>query len=144
MVRLIGIATIFVVVLLSTSFSACNSEPGEILVNFLYDWDEAFSQAGTDNKPIMIDFYTELCPPCKRLDSNTYTDEELSTYLNSSFVCVKINSDKSSLSDTYNIDKVPTIVITSPSGEEIGRFVGYKSADDYQQEIQDIISQWEQ
>ena len=148
MVRLPGKAALLIMVLLigigAANCSLLNGGTGESKVNFLYDWNEALSRAQAENKPIMINFYTDTCPACEKLDSNTYSDEELGDFLNDNFVCLKSNTLKSNLYQNYsNIEYVPTIVFASPDGTEIDRMVGYRSASAFYQDAQEVLSQWE-
>jgi len=117
---------------------------GESKVDFIYDWDEAQERAQAENKPIMINFYTDTCPACDRLDSNTYSDDELSAFLNTNFICLKSNMTKDTLYKNYsNVEYVPTIIFTSLDGTEIYRMVGYRNADSFYQRAQEVLSQWE-
>jgi thiol:disulfide interchange protein len=118
-------------------------ETSESKVNWLYDWNEALSKAQNEDKPIMIDFYADWCVPCKRLDSDTYSDEALSAFLNDNFVSLKSNIAKSDLCANYDITAIPTIVFVSPEGTEIGRRVGYRTPAQFYQDVQAILSQWQ-
>jgi len=134
---------VLALLLISTANCALTGETSESKVNWLYDWNEALDKAQNENKPIMIDFYSDRCPPCKRLDSDTYSDENLSAFLNDSFVSLKSDVDKSNLHRNYpNIKYIPTIVFTSPEGTEIGRMIGYRPPDQFYQDTQAILSQW--
>jgi len=135
-----------VLVLLLIGAANCTIREGETSeskVNWLYDWNEALSKAQNEHKPIMIDFYADWCVPCKRLDSDTYSDEALGAFLNDNFVSLKSNVDKSNLGKNYGITAIPTIVFVSPEGTEIGRRVGYRTPDQFYQDVQAILSQWE-
>jgi thiol:disulfide interchange protein DsbD len=131
-----------VLALLLTSASNCTTKKAESKVNWLYDWNEALGKAQNENKPIMIDFYADWCTPCKRLDSDTYSDEALGAFLNDNFVSLKSNVDKSDLYGNYDITAIPTIVLVSPEETEIGRIRGYEPPDQFYQDVQAILSQW--
>jgi thiol:disulfide interchange protein len=143
----LGIPILLVLVLaLLLSAANCNIRQGETSeskVNWLYDWNEALGKAQNEDKPIMIDFYADWCVPCKRLDSDTYSDEALSAFLNDNFVSLKSNVDKSNLGGNYGITAIPTVVFVSPEGTEIGRRVGYRTPAQFYQDAQAILSQWQ-
>ena len=39
--------------------------------------DSAFAIASKSNKIIMIDFMAEWCPPCKKMDNNTFSNTNI-------------------------------------------------------------------
>lgn len=133
-----------VLALLLINAASCSSkdDAGESTVNWLYDWQEAFIKAEKENKPLMINFYGDRCPGCTYLDSRTFSDEELSAFLNDSFVPLKSNVGKSSLHENYHIQILPTVVFASPQGTEIARLVGYRGPDKFEQEAQVVLSWW--
>jgi len=128
------------VLITAASCTATSGETVESKINWLYSWSEALSEAQVENKPIMIDFYTEWCSPCKQLDSDTFSDDDLGTFLNNNFVNLKSNAGESNLYINYSIDQVPTVVFTSPEGEEIGRMTGYRPPGQFYQDMQAILS----
>ena len=111
-----GKAALLLVVLALILITAANcdaekDEPSESKINWLYDWDEALDKAKDENKLIMIDFYSDWCIPCKQLDSETFSDEELSAFLNDNFICLKSNVDEDSLHENYGIPYLPVLRI---------------------------------
>ena len=65
-----------------------------------YDFKEAYEIAQRENKIILIDFYTDWCGWCKKMDKNTYTDQKIIEMLNQGFVAVKINPEKDGYIET--------------------------------------------
>jgi thiol:disulfide interchange protein len=111
-----------------------SSECGESKVDWASSLDEALAMARSDNKAVMIDFYADWCQPCKKMDCETYTDEELGAFVNENFAPLKVNVDRSSLGSDYNVEYLPTILFLSPDGTQIGQakqywIVGYRSAE---------------
>jgi thioredoxin-related protein len=114
-------------------------------VDWLYDWQEARSVAQAENKPIMVNFYTDVCPQCARLDQNAFTNEALTDFLNENFVNVKINPSKPGMRNVgefYGVRFVPTNLFTGPNGREFGRTVGYRDADKYRSEAVAMLNRW--
>jgi len=141
--RIILLAVLVGVFLVGGAACVTGTETGDSLVNWVYSWEAASERAQNENKPVMISFYTDLCPTCEALDSHTYTDATLAAFLNENVVPLKINAGRSALSNRYRIDKVPTIVFASPDGTAIGGFVGYRDPAEFQQETEAVLSQWE-
>jgi|GEM_PF-985859 thiol-disulfide isomerase/thioredoxin len=100
-------------------------------IRWLTDWDAAMAEAKTAGKAIMINFYTDVCPACRMLDENTFTDTDVGVFLNENFINVKNNAGESSLSSRYGIRGVPTTIFTTPDGEELGRIIGYYPPDEF-------------
>ncbi len=117
-------------------------------VKWLYDSDEALSRAQAANKPIVINFYTDICPACRLMDQTTFVNGNVTRLLNERFLCLKSNSGKTSLHQTYGIGAVPTTVFTTPDGYqkryEIVRIVGAAPADRFYQLAQAVLERWEQ
>ena len=79
--------------LLFTTF--CNAQQSSELhgvVNWL-TIEEAMAKYKEVPKPLIIDFYTDWCGWCKRMDKTTYSDENTANYLNSYFYPVKFNAE---------------------------------------------------
>jgi thiol:disulfide interchange protein len=141
--KVVLLVALVALLLISAAGCVINSGGAESKVNWLYNMDDALSRAQSENKPIMIDFYADWCAPCKRLDSDTYSDDALSAFLNENFVCLKINVDKNrTLASNYKIVSIPAIVFVSLGGMEIGRWVGFTTPDRFYQDAQAKLSQW--
>ena len=95
-------------------------------------YDEGMKIAQDQNKPVMIDIYTDWCKYCKELDRVVYTDSDVIN-LADKFVCIKFNADKRrDLAAKYNSPTptnprpgVPAIVFLRSDGTEVYR-TGYK------------------
>jgi len=59
-----------------------------------FSFDEGMLKAKEENKLLLVDFYTDWCVWCKRMDSDTYSDERVINFLNSNFILVKLNPEK--------------------------------------------------
>src|SRR5687767_13838353 len=50
-------------------------------------------QASRQNKLVLVDVYTDWCGWCKKLDKDTYSDPSVISFLNSGFVCLKVDAE---------------------------------------------------
>lgn len=73
--------------------------------------DENFQQdvvEASRNRPILVDFSTEWCIPCKLLDPIL---KEVAEELKDSAVIGKVDTDKNVIGFRFAVDKLPTIFI---------------------------------
>ena len=62
------------------------------------DWqrlDKALALAKDAGKLIIVNFYTDWCPNCRRMNEKTYRDEGVLKQLSKSFIPVKLNAESS-------------------------------------------------
>ncbi len=57
--------------------------------------DKALALAKDSGKLIIVNFYTDWCPNCKRMNEKTYRDEGVLKQLSKSFISVKLNAESS-------------------------------------------------
>src|SRR5271156_3258168 len=55
-------------------------------VTWRYDYNAARKEAEDKNRPLIIDFGTEDCVWCKRLDASTFHDATVASMLNEKFI----------------------------------------------------------
>ncbi len=109
------------------------------------NWDKVIESSLENNKMVMIYFYTDVCPSCRKLERGALADGEVNSFLCQNFLTVKSNSNKSSLSTYFDgIRYVPTVVFMTPDGFEIGdsRMVGAKSSSAFLERITRLQDFW--
>lgn len=57
--------------------------------------DNALALAKASGKHIVINFYTDWCPNCRRMNERTYRDDEVLKQLQQAFIPVKLNAESS-------------------------------------------------
>lgn len=111
-------------------------------VEWQTSYDEALKTAVSENKPVMIDFYTGWCGWCKKLDKETYRNKEV-VELSKNFVCLKIDAEKESqLAYRYAVRGFPTVIFTDVSGTVIGGGAGYRNADMMASEMKSALAKF--
>lgn len=108
------------------------------------DWKSASAAARKANKPIMIDFYTDWCGWCKKLDKDTYSDQRVAELLKKNFVALKLNAEKSGrqLAQKYRVTGYPTILFVNAEGQVIDRIGGYKPPKPFADDLKRILERW--
>lgn len=97
-------------------------------------WSEALAQAKMENKPIFLDIYASWCGPCKRLKAYTFSDKEVGTYYNQSFINVAYDGEKGegiSLAQKFGLTSYPSLFFFDSSGKPIAKSEGYHDSDDF-------------
>lgn len=96
-------------------------------------FDEALTAAKAEGKLVFIDFYTSWCGPCKRLAREVFPTKEVGDYLNSNFVCLKLDAEKegAELATKFKVTGYPTLVVVGTDGEAISSTSGYKAGQEF-------------
>jgi len=55
-------------------------------------WEEAASRSQKANKKFLVDVYTDWCGWCRKMDANTFGQEEIAKYVNEHFYAIKLNA----------------------------------------------------
>lgn len=103
-------------------------------------FDEACTAAKAEGKQVFIDFYTDWCGPCKRMAAQVLPTKEVGDYLNSHFVCLKVNAEKEDgpqLAKRYEVHAYPTFCVIDPAtGDKVGDFAGYREGREFISKIE--------
>src|SRR5437870_4796216 len=113
---------------LATCFLLSSVAPGPAQeVEWRTDYAAARKEASDKNLPLVIDFSTENCFYCKRLDATTFREPAISTLMNERFIPLKIDAGRDSiLAERLAIQVYPTLLFASPDGRILDRPVtGY-------------------
>lgn len=104
-------------------------------------FNEVLKKAKSENKILMIDFFTDWCKWCVELDKKVYTDNDVAEFANSKQVNWKIDAEKGEgvgLAKKYAVSGYPTIVFVDGNGDEVDRIVGYMPAKDFLKKIKEF------
>jgi thioredoxin-like negative regulator of GroEL len=98
-------------------------------VNWRTDYNKARQEAVQKNRPLLLDFGTEQCVHCKRLDTITFRDPTIINVLNDRFIALKIDAGKeTALADALRVQSFPTCVIAAPDGKILSTVEGFTEA----------------
>jgi len=79
-------------------------------------FDEAFEQALSQEKPLLVDFYTDWCHWCKVMDAKTFGDPEVAKALAQNFVLCRIQAEDSKASLRYRDATYSNVQFTQAMG----------------------------
>ena len=91
-----------------------------------------------DDKIILVDFETDWCVWCDRLDKDTYTDQGVMEFAEQNLISIKIDAEKNDGPEQkkkYRVRGYPTILLLDPSGNELDRIVGYRPPKEFLEEL---------
>src|SRR5438105_7436436 len=105
---------------------------------WLTDLSKAQAQAKRENKMVLMDFNgSDWCPPCKALRKNVLNSQTFQDFAKANLVLVDVDfphgkqqteelkKANEALSQKFNIDGFPTVIVLSSDGKELKRMVGY-------------------
>src|SRR3954464_2290906 len=98
-------------------------------VQWRSDYGTARREAAEKGRPLLIDFVTESCFLCKKLDATTFRDPAVTSLLNEQFVTLKVDAEQeAALAQALRVQQYPTMVLAGPDGKIIGVLEGYQEA----------------
>jgi thiol-disulfide isomerase/thioredoxin len=100
-----------------------------------HDYEEGMNLSAAQNKSVLIDFSTDWCSWCKKMDAETYTDARVIGKARH-FVCIKVDGDlRGDLVSSYGVKAYPTTVFVAPNGTVARSIDGFKGPDDFLNEM---------
>ena len=98
-------------------------------VQWRTDYNKARQEAVDKGRPLLLDFGTENCFYCKKLDATTFRDPTVVSVLNKSFIPLKIDAERNAaLADALRVERYPTLVLAAPDGKILATQEGYLEA----------------
>jgi thioredoxin-like negative regulator of GroEL len=90
------------------------------------DYAAARQEAASSGRPLLLDFGTEDCFWCRKLDATTFRAPAVVQTLNERFVSVKVDAEKmEALVRALSVESYPTLIVASADGRVLGRHAGY-------------------
>jgi thioredoxin-related protein len=92
-------------------------------------YNEARKEAAEKDKPLLLDFGTENCFWCRRLDIDVFRDKDVIALINEQFVPLRIDANREPrLVEALRIQSYPTLVFAGSDGKILGVQEGYLDA----------------
>lgn len=106
-------------------------------------FDEALAQAVQEQKLVFMDCKTVWCGPCRAMAKNVFTLSRVGEFFASRFVSLMMDMESGEgpdLSHRYKVKAYPTMLVLDAAGKELGRIVGYRDAEAFLTEVQNILA----
>ena len=93
--------------------------------NWYTDLETAQKVAIASNKLIVVDFWAHWCGPCKKMDRDVWSEEEVKDIMDN-YVPLRIDFDiKKNLINQYGVKGIPYVVIMDANGMVLHNNLGY-------------------
>jgi len=90
------------------------------------DYSAARKEAAATGKPLLLDFGSESCLWCRKLDATTFRDRAIVELVNEKFVPVKVDGERDQrLAQSVGVEAFPTLAIVTAEGRIVARHEGY-------------------
>jgi len=130
-------------------------EEDKPLVFIWLPYNEGLLKAEKETKHVLIYFYTNECGWCKKMEKETYSNEEVKEILSDKFVAIKINAKSENkvvengkeiserkLATLYQISGYPTTWFLESNHNRIAPLPGYVSTEQFIPVIKYIGEGW--
>jgi thioredoxin-related protein len=97
-------------------------------------FDALVKKAAQENKMIFIDCYTSWCGPCKQMDREVFTNQEVGDYYNKHFISTRVDMEKGEgpvLDKFFKVQAYPTLIFLDKTGQVAFRKEGIMYADEF-------------
>lgn len=107
------------------------------------DLNTTLAQAKAKNKYVVADMYTSWCTWCKVLDRVTFANPAMMSYLNTKYLCVRVNAESpnggTEAAEKYKVFEFPCVLVFEPSGKLIGKLMGFQRPDAMQKALENLL-----
>lgn len=128
------LAAVFIV---TFGANAASAQP----VLWRHDYGAARREAADLGRPLLLDFSTDNCFWCVKLDNTTFRDPTIATLLNERFIPLKVHAPQNpSLTESLRIQSFPTVVLAAPDGKILITIDGYKEPTQFHDYLQRALA----
>jgi thioredoxin-like negative regulator of GroEL len=110
-------------------------------VQWRHEYNAARKEAEKKGLPLVLDFGTQNCFWCRKLDESTFRDPTVVRVMNEKFIPLKIDAERDpSLAQMLQIQSYPTLVLAAPDGKILGRMEGFQDAARFHENLQRALA----
>lgn len=95
-------------------------------LHWRHDYNSARKESVDKNRPMLLDFVTDHCFWCKKLESTTFRDPAVARVLQQQFVLLKVDAERQTeLTQMLKVQNFPTMIIASADGRILTIIEGF-------------------
>ena len=115
------------VIVLAAAMVLCRSGAAAE-ISWSTDIEDSLHRADSSSQLVFMEFTADWCVFCKKMEKNTFTNDEVTQRISSNFVAVKVDADQNKdLVKDLGIKGLPAILIVSPDLKVIERISGFQT-----------------
>lgn len=100
--------------------------------------EQALERAASQEKLVLVDYFTTWCVPCKQMDATTWIDPVVLEWVAENAIPVRFDAEiEVEQAKQHAIATFPTTLLLRPDGSEIDRLTGFKSTEELLADITD-------
>lgn len=104
--------------------------------------DRLHEMALKADKLVFIDLYATWCGPCRSMERNVFSRQDVGEFMERYFVAAKYDVDQSTgkaLAEKYGVRSIPTYLVFDASGELLGRIQGASDPETFLDNLRTVI-----
>ncbi len=110
-------------------------------VEWRQDYAAARKEATEKGRPLLLDFGTEHCFWCKKLDAQVFHEPAVARMLNERFIPLHIDAEREPrLASDLHVESYPTVVLASAEGKILDVQVGFLDVAPFQEKLERVLN----
>ena len=108
--------------------------------------DSVRRMAQQQNKLVFIDLYANWCPPCRAMERQGFSQQEVGDFMAKHFIAAKYNVDETTgreLMSEYGRGSIPLYLVFDTGGNLWGRIEGAAPAGEFMDNLRTVIARYE-
>jgi YHS domain-containing protein/thioredoxin-related protein len=103
-------------------------------IPWLQNLQEAQQIANQERRLLLIHFYSDTCPPCRKLEQVVFPNPEVCRVMSMNYIPVKVNGERDrDTAKQYQVDRWPTDVIADAQGRVVYKTISPQDPTRYAQ-----------
>jgi thiol:disulfide interchange protein len=103
-------------------YRAADATPAASRIEWRTDLESALREARRSNRPVLVDFSADWCPPCIAMKHDVWPDDTVEEAVIGSYVPLLIDIDRDGVvAEQYGVEAIPTVLMLDGHGRVLRR-----------------------